>query len=100
MGDKTVNRVRSKAADVHRILRPHHLSGTDVINDSPLVRREVDLVRGGGILAHLLQHARAIFWLDGLEGVAAELESLIELLFGQLRVDIRSSLNNYTGVSI
>jgi hypothetical protein len=44
-----------------------------VINDSPLVRREIDLVSCVGTLAQLLQHARAVFWLHGLEGVAAKL---------------------------
>lgn len=56
-GNKSIDRVGSEAIDVHGVLCSHHLPSPDVIYNSSLLRRKVDLVRRVWILAELLQHA-------------------------------------------
>lgn len=92
--NKPTDCVGSEAIDVHSILSSHHLSSSNVVYDSSLLRREVDLVCSIWILAELLQHARAIFGFNGLKGVAAKLESLCELFLGELGVYVCCSLDH------
>lgn len=105
-----INDIGSKVLDVHYIFGPHHLPGTDDVQDACLILRELGLKHLGRFLGRigiasrvvllqaagleLFQDRPFLFLLDRLKGLETEVDGLGDLFLGEFVADVGVSLDD------